>query len=136
MTGNPSNPQKPRVLNARRVTLLATVAALGGAMLLAGPGGYRPSSLAWTSTASAAADTATQHPAGFADLVAKVKPAVISVRVKIEASAAPAMMQENSDDGDDNQQQVPAQPGSPFDKFFQQFGDQFGQRGGQQSGRG
>ena len=54
MTGNPSNPQKPRALTARRVTLLATVAALGGAMLLAGPGGYRPSSLAWTSAASAA----------------------------------------------------------------------------------
>ena len=35
-------------------------------------------------------------------------------------------------DSGDNQQQVPAQPGSPFDKFFQQFGDQFGP----QSGRG
>ena len=77
----------------------------------------------------------TQHPAGFADLVTKVKPAVISVRVKIEASADPAMMQENSDDGDD-QQQVPAQPGSPFDKFFQQFGDQFGPRWRPRSGHG
>jgi hypothetical protein len=45
MTGNPSNPQKSRALTARKVTLLATVAALGGAMLLAGPGGYWPSSL-------------------------------------------------------------------------------------------
>ncbi len=48
MTGNPSNSKKPRALTARRVTLLASVAALGGVMLLAGPGGYRPSSLVWT----------------------------------------------------------------------------------------
>jgi serine protease Do len=54
-----------------------------------------------------------------------VKPAVISVRVKIPASAEPAIAQ---DDGDD-QQQIPAQPGSPLDKFFQQFGgQQFGRQ--------
>ena len=53
-------------------------------MLVAGPGGYLPMSFpAWTSSAHAA-DTAIPHPAGFADLVAKVKPAVISVRVKID----------------------------------------------------
>jgi serine protease Do len=127
MTGNLSNPQKPRVLTARRVTLLATVAALGGAMLLAGPGGYRPSSLAWTSTASAAADTATQHPAGFADLVAKVKPAVISVRVKIDAASDPQLMNEMHQNSD--QEPIPFEPGSPMYKFFQQFGQQFGPQG-------
>jgi len=127
MTGNPSNPQKPRVLTARRVTLLATVAALGGAMLLAGPGGYRPSSLAWTSTANAAADTATQHPAGFADLVAKVKPAVISVRVKIDAASDPRLMNEMHQNSD--QEPIPFEPGSPMYKFFQQFGQQFGPQG-------
>ena len=84
MTGNSSNPQKPRALTARRATLLATVAALGVAMLVAGPGGYLPTSLAWTSSASAADTDLSSHPAGFADLVAKVKPAVISVRVKID----------------------------------------------------
>ena len=127
MTGNPSNPQKPRVLTARRVTLLATVAALGGAMLLAGPGGYRASSLAWTSTANAAADTATQHPAGFADLVAKVKPAVISVRVKIDAASDPQLMNEMHQNSD--QEPIPFEPGSPMYKFFQQFGQQFGPQG-------
>ncbi len=129
-----NSPKKGRALSARRITLLASVAGVGAALLLAGPNTNW--SQAFNTSTASAADSMTQHPAGFADLVAKVKPAVISVRVKIEASAAPAMMQENSDDGDDNQQQVPAQPGSPFDKFFQQFGDQFGQRGGQQSGRG
>jgi len=123
MTRNPSNSKKPTVLTARRVTLLASVAALGGAMLLAGPGGYRPSSLAWTSAASAAApDTATQHPAGFADLVAKVKPAVISVRVKIDAASDPELMKEMHQNSD--QEAIPFEPGSPMEKFFQQFGSQ------------
>ena len=66
-----------------------------------------------------------QHQPGFADLVTKVKPAVISVRVKISASDEPASMNQNGDDEERN----PAQPGSPRDKFFQQFGDQFGHRG-------
>jgi serine protease Do len=77
-----------------------------------------------------------QHPTGFADIVAKVKPAVISVRVKIAAAAEPAIMQDDSQgQGDGNggdQQQIPMQPGSPLDKFFQQFGQQFGGSGGPQ----
>ncbi len=128
MTRNPSNSTKPRALTARRVTLLASVAALGGAMLLAGPGGYRPSSLAWTSAASAAAaDTAAQHPAGFADLVAKVKPAVISVRVKIDAASDPQLMNQMHENSE--QEPIPFEPGSPMEKFFQQFGQQFGSQG-------
>ena len=123
MTRNPSNSKKPTALTALRVTLLASVAALGGAMLLAGPGGYRPSSLAWTSAASAAApDTATQHPASFADLVAKVKPAVTSVRVKIDAASDPELMKEMHQNSD--KEAIPFEPGSPIEKFFQQFGSQ------------
>ncbi len=120
---------KPRVLTGRRIVLLASVAAVGGALLLAGPGGYWASTLgtppAHAADSSAAVQQPLPHPQGFADLVAKVKPAVISVRVKIPASADPAMA-EQSDDGD--QQQIPASPGSPLYKFFQQFGDQFGQQ--------
>jgi serine protease Do len=119
-------PNKGFALSARRLTLLASVAAVGAAIMLAGPN-TNWSQVFNTSSASAA-DSTTQHPPGFADLVAKVKPAVISVRVKIPASAAPAMMQDDENGGD--QQDIPAQPGSPFDKFFQQFGDQFGGRGG------
>jgi serine protease Do len=121
---NPSNPNKPKSLTARRFVLLASVAGVGVALLLAGPGGYSTASLAsWTATASAA-DSTLQHPTGFADLVTKVKPAVISVRVKIPASAEPALMQQ---EGGSDQQAIPFQPGSPMYKFFQQFGDQFGQ---------
>ena len=115
-----SNGQR-QPLSARRLVLLASVAAIGGAVLLTGPGGYQSGLPAWTSSASAA-DSTLQHPAGFADIVAKVKPAVISVRVKI-AAADTDLLQQNSDRDD-----IPFQPGSPMDKFFQQFGDQFGQR--------
>jgi serine protease Do len=113
--------------SARRVVLMASVAAVGAALLVGGPG-YQASLPAWTSAASAA-DSTMQHPSGFADIVAKVKPAVISVRVKIPASAEPASMQQQQ--GDDDQDAVPTVPGSPMDKFFRQFGDQFGRQGRQ-----
>jgi serine protease Do len=124
---NPSNPQKtPKSLSARRLVLLASVAGVGAALLLAGPGSHGPATQSpWTSSASAA-DSTLQHPAGFADLVAKVKPAVISVRVRIAAAAEPALMRQNNDDGD----AIPSVPGSPLDKFFQQYGQQFGQQFG------
>jgi serine protease Do len=118
--------KQPKSLTARRLVLLASVAGVGAAVLLAGPGGYRPP--AWTSAASAA-DTTMQHPVGFADIVSKVKPAVISVRVKMAASAEPAFMRQ---DGDEDA--IPRVPGSPLDKFFQQFGDQFGRQGHGQDG--
>jgi S1-C subfamily serine protease len=53
-----------------------------------------------------------QHPVGFADIVEKVKPAVISVRVKIDRPADPSV------DEDD----LPFPPGSPFERFFKRFG--------------
>ena len=40
---NPFDAGKSRVLTLRRVTLLASVAAVGAALLLAGPNGYLPS---------------------------------------------------------------------------------------------
>ncbi len=51
-------------------------------------------------------------PVGFADIVARVKPAVVGVRVKIEGITP----------SDDAQQSTPFPPGSPFDRFFRQFG--------------
>jgi serine protease Do len=126
---NPPHSGKSGILNARRLVLLASAAGIGAALLLAGPNSNWPG--AFGTPAAHAADSVVQqpvdHPAGFADLVTKVKPAVISVRVKIPASAAPAMMQEDSQNDNDDQRQIPAEPGSPLDKFFQQFGQQFGQ---------
>ena len=127
-------PNNRNSFSARRLVLLGSVAAVGAALLVGAPG-YQTSLPAWTSAASAA-NSAMQHPTGFADIVSKVKPAVISVRVKIPASAEPAMMQQQ---GDDDQDAIPTVPGSPMDKFFRQFGDQFGRQGrqgGQQGQRG
>ncbi len=108
---------------ARRLTLLASAAGLGAAVLLAGPGGYDPLNLsAWNASAQAA--EAAQPPAGFADLVAKVKPSVISVRVKLDETAQASGTAENRDDSG-----PPVQPGSPLDKFFRQFGFQNRQNG-------
>jgi len=128
MTQTDPNSRRPRALSARRITLLASVAGIGAALLLAGPNGYWPP--AFGTTTASAADSTLQHPTGFSDIVAKVKPAVISVRVKIPGSAEPAMMQENGQGNGDDQEQIPAQPGSPLDKFMQQFGDQNGQQFG------
>jgi len=108
------------------MTLLASVGALGVAMLLVGPGGQYWRSSVGAAPASAAG-FAMQRPVGFADIVAKVKPAVISVRVKVSGSADPALLHGSRDD---DEEQIPTQPGSPLDKFFQQFGDQFGQQFG------
>jgi serine protease Do len=61
-----------------------------------------------------------QRPMGFADIVEKVKPAVISVRVKIDRPAESGL----SDDD------LPFPPGSPFERFFKRFGKPDGGRGG------
>ena len=112
-----TNSRNNKILRPRRLTLLASVAGLGVAILVAGPGGYLPMSpTAWPSAARAA-DAATQHPPSFADLVAKVKPAVISVRVKVQELVNMTGMNDN-----DNEQMDPFVPGSPMEKFFQQFG--------------
>ena len=66
---------------------------------------------------SAQAADAVAPTSGFADLVAKVKPAVISVRVKIEQSAKTTGMGQSEGNNAN-----PFPPGSPMEKFFQQFG--------------
>jgi serine protease Do len=106
---NASQPTPRKFLKPRRLALLASAAGLSLALLAAGPGGYLPLNLpAWTSAAHAAETTANAP--GFADLVSKVKPAVISVRVKIDSDAGNgAMMQNERMDSD--------QPGSPFEQF-------------------
>jgi len=113
-----TNSRNNKILRPRRPALLASVAGLGVAILVAGPGGYLPMSPAAWPSAARAADAAMQHPPSFADLVTKVKPAVISVRVKIDQAAKMTGMNDNDNDGEMN----PFVPGSPMEKFFQQFG--------------
>jgi serine protease Do len=85
----PHSPKKPRVLSARRAILLATtIASLGAAVLVVAPGlnlqGGYPAALAQNLTEQAHKVAA---PTGFADIVEKVKPAVISVRVKVDGGS-------------------------------------------------
>jgi serine protease Do len=111
---NSSNSSKPKILSARRLALLASVAGLGIAVVVAGPSSYRALTFP-TLISSAQAAVAVQPTSGFADLVAKVKPAVISVRVRIEQSAETNGMGQSEGSN-------PFPPGSPMEKFFQQFG--------------
>jgi serine protease Do len=122
---NPKEPTQRKALRARRVVLLASVAGLSAFALLAGPGFYR-SNFDFGTSAAQAADTANlPHPESFSGIVAKVKPAVISVRVKIDGTAEESSLRQNGSDDE----AIPFAPGSPMQKFFQQFGDQDGQGG-------
>jgi serine protease Do len=106
-----------RILSVRRVALLATtVASLAAATFAFSPYNYAPSALADSAQAQNLTEKVQQlpqRPVGFADIVEKVKPAVISVRVKIDQPAQPGL----SDDDD-----LPFPPGSPFERFFKRFG--------------
>jgi serine protease Do len=98
-------------LSARRLALLASAAVLGIAVVAAGPMSYR--TLTHSSfTTSAQAAEAEHAPTGFADIVATVKPAVISVRVKIDETAEATGMSQKSSN------QIP----DGLQRFFQQFG--------------
>jgi serine protease Do len=102
--------------------------ALLGAVAVAAVGGLTIEALPVAShPAFAAASTPSAGPASFADMVDRVKGAVVSVKVKIDQSNV-------SFDGDSQQPMpMPNFPkGSPLDRFFQQFGERgFGERGGQ-----
>jgi len=103
-------------LSPRRGLLLtAAVIALGSSVLLVGPqpGFGLLGAPAHAQNLTERAQQIAQKPVGFADIVEKVKPAVISVRVKIDQPAS-----SNSDDDSG----LPFPPGSPFEKFFRQFG--------------
>jgi serine protease Do len=112
---NANHSKQPRLLSARRLTLLGSVAVVGAALALGGPTGFDGHGHALWTTAQAA--ESQQGPAGFADLVAKVKPAVISVSVKIDESA------DASTSNDEQQVLPPSLRGAPFERFFRQFGD-------------
>jgi len=108
MTGNGS------VLRRIRVALLATaIVSVGAAAIVVSPNWDSFGTTAHAQNLSEKAQQITQKPVGFADIVEKVKPAVISVRVKIDRPAA---------SHSDNEQEIPFPPGSPFERFFKRFG--------------
>ena len=127
MIGGEHSAHRFRGLSARRVALLATVAGLGlGAFFVTLDHLPQPTLPGLT---AAQAQNVTQEaqtvarPIGFADVVEKVKPAVISVRVKVENKA-----QISGLDGEG----LP--PG--LERFFRQFGQPDGGQNGQRGPRG
>jgi serine protease Do len=99
------NLARVRALSTRRLILLATVANLGIAALVVG---NPPQSIVPALSTAGAAESA-QRQWGFADLVEKVKPAVISVRVKIDSPAKMMGFEDHS-------------PDSQMERFFRRFG--------------
>ncbi len=122
MTDSLNPTSKPRgVLSARRFALLATaVAGLGATAVFFAPdlsvrSNFPP--VANAQNLSQQAQTA-QRPVGFADIVERVKPAVISVRVRVNAPRV-------------SMQSAPFQQGSPMDRFFRRWGVPEGEEFGQ-----
>jgi serine protease Do len=112
-----------RGLSARRIALLATTIAGVGAVAIFAPNAPHSDFLAGAAHAqnlTQQAQQLPQRPVGFADIVEKVKPAVISVRVKMERPLASG---QSSDE-------LPFPPGSPFERFFRRFGMPNGGEGG------
>ena len=105
-----TTPTTSRILPMRRLALLATtVAGLAIGGFLAVPT-LSPMAPALAQNLSQEAQHLAR-PSGFADIVEKVKPAVISVRVKMRTDE-----QLSSDD------ESPFPKGSPMEKFFKRFG--------------
>ncbi|MGO9356346.1 MAG: Do family serine endopeptidase [Xanthobacteraceae bacterium] len=101
---------RPSFLSARKMALMASTAIVLGAAIY----GFSPSPGNFNIVASAAhAETVNgaAQPAGFADIVERVKPSVISVKVSMKQKAADVA---NRDDDE--------QSGSPMEHFFRRFG--------------
>ena len=73
-----------------------------------------------------------EKPVGFADIVERVKPSVISVKVNIAEKGS------SKDDSANKDEDSPFQPGSPMERFFKRFGGPDGlppgMRGGPRGG--
>jgi len=132
MSANAPRPTGHRLISNRRVVLLATVAGLGAGMVLGDFGlASKPTGKAIFAPAYAETQSA-QRPVGFADVVEKVKPAVISVKVRINGTGDNLALNQDN----------PLR-GTPFEDFFRRFGQPdggqrfgFGQPdGGQRFGR-
>jgi len=94
---------------------MASAAVIGAGVLFSGAEYATKPNTAFLASPAYAQNV--QRPVGFADIVEKVKPSVISVRVKVDGG--PRTM---SFDGDS-----PFPPGSPMERFFKRFGSPDGQ---------
>src|SRR3954465_11422568 len=129
---------KRSLFSARKFALMASVVAGLGAAIY----GFSPSQGpvdVFTSAAHAQVNNEVrkvERPVGFADIVERVKPSVISVKVNINEKVA----SKDKDDSANKDEDSPFQPGSPMERFFRRFGGPDGLppglRGGPGGGRG
>src|SRR3982074_771798 len=122
------------LFSARKFALMASVVAgLGVAVYGFGPS-HGPVDI-FSNPAHAQVNNEVrkvERPVGFADIVERVKPSVISVKVNINEKVA-------KDDSANNNDDSPIQPGSPMERFFRRFAGRDGMpqgRGGPRGGRG
>jgi serine protease Do len=125
--------RRPSLFSARKFALMASVVAGLG---VAGYGLSPAPHDVFSSAAHAQVDKQVKQvaqPTGFADIVERVKPSVISVRVNIGEKLAKDDTANKNDDSDS-----PFQPGSPMERFFKRFGGPDGMppglRGGPRGG--
>ncbi len=114
---NLSTYRQPRrsLFSARKFALMASVVAGLGVAAYGFSPSMSPADL-FSSPAHAQVNTEVrkvERPVGFADIVERVKPSVISVKVNIKEKTA---------SNDDNSDDSPFQPGSPMERFFRRFG--------------
>src|SRR3954449_8941694 len=121
---SPFTPPRTSPFSARKFALMASVVA----GLCAGVYGFGASNAPagfFGSPAHAQVNnevSRVQKPVGFADIVERVKPSVISVKVNINEKLAKDESGSNNDDS-------PFQPGSPMERFFRRFGGPDGMPG-------
>ncbi len=118
------------LLSLRKFALMASVVAgLGAAGYAMSPSFDNANILSTRAVAQVSKDVRkVEQPTGFADIVERVKPSVISVRVRLA---------EKSSSGDfKNNEDSPFPPGSPMERFFRRFGGPDGLPPGMQGPRG
>ncbi|MGZ5874763.1 MAG: Do family serine endopeptidase [Bradyrhizobium sp.] len=126
----PHQASRRPVFSARKFALMASVVAGIGAAAYGISPSHGPADI-FGSPAHAQVNNEVrkvEKPIGFADIVERVKPSVISVKVNITEKLA----KDDSSSNDDS----PFQPGSPMERFFRRFGGPDGLPRGMPRGRG
>src|SRR5437879_4645903 len=104
------------LFSARKFALMASVVAGLGAAVY----GFSPQGPVDVFTSAAHAQVnnevrKVERPIGFADIVERVKPSVISVKINIADKSS-------KDDSANKDEDSPFPPGSPMERFFRRFG--------------
>ena len=119
------------LFSARKFALMASVVAgLGVAAYGLSPSSEPVNLFSSPAHAQVANEVSkVARPIGFADIVERVKPSVISVKVNINEKVA-------KDDSGGSDEDSPFQPGSPMERFFRRFGGPDGVPGMRGNGGG